>query len=257
MTALYKNHFYHNLIRKYVTVMGAIVDGIDVVRYKADGSEESRTKIPVTYSPKEKWIRRITEDPTLDRKPAVLLPRIGYEMTGIMYAPERKVSNKRYFLITDESDANKRHLIYTPVPYDMTFNVYVQTKTQDEMFQVIEQVVPFFQPDYVVEMRGLQAPEVKWDIPITLDAIQTSDSYDGEIEDRRILVTTFEFIMKGYLFGPVRSVPIIKQVSVMTSAQLESNGTYISNIQVEPFIEGVALNEIVKEDPYEILVNYV
>jgi hypothetical protein len=237
--------------------MGAIVDGIDVVRYKADGSEESRTKIPVTYSPKEKWIRRITEDPTLDRKPAVLLPRIGYEMTGIMYAPERKVSNKRYFLITDESDANKRHLIYTPVPYDMTFNVYVQTKTQDEMFQVIEQVVPFFQPDYVVEMRGLQAPEVKWDIPITLDAIQTSDSYDGEIEDRRILVTTFEFIMKGYLFGPVRSVPIIKQVSVMTSAQLESNGTYISNIQVEPFIEGVALNDIVKEDPYEILVNYV
>lgn len=254
MSALYKKHFYHNLIRKYVTVMGAIVDGIDVVRYKTDGTEEQRVRIPVSYSPKEKWIRRITEDPSLNRQPGMTLPRIGFEMTGMMYAPERKVSQNRYFAFVDEDNGNSMHKMYTAVPYDFTFNVYVQTKTQDEMFQVIEQIVPFFQPDYTVEMRGLSSPEIKWDIPITLDALQTSDNYDGEIEDRRMIITTFEFIMKGYLFGPTRKAGVIKHVD-LEFRQKDSQVVY-DKISIEPYIEGVPLSSIKADDDYGIRIDY-
>jgi hypothetical protein len=238
--------------------MGAIVDGVDVVRFKQDGTEEQRVRVPVTYSPKEKFIRRITEDPELNRQPAITLPKIGYEMTGMMYDPARKISNKLYFTFTGDNGAQR---VFTPVPYEMTFNVYVQTKTQGEMFQIIEQIVPFFQPDYVVNMRGIQNPDIKWDVPITLDAIQTSDTYDGDIEERRMIITTFEFVMKGYLFGPVRDANLIRKVDLYygNMDQLdkpEGEREFYEHVHIEAFLDGVPLNEIKKDDPYSIEVTY-
>lgn len=253
MTALHRNHFYHNLIRKYVTVMGALVDGIDLVRYKPNGTEDQRVRVPVTYGPKEKYVRRNTEDPNLDRLPAVTLPRISYEMTGMMYSPDRKLNKMRAFAFVDPANENSKKRVFTPVPYDFTFNVYVQTKTQDEMFQVIEQITPWFQPDYTVEMKGISGPEIKWDVPITLDAVQTSDSYDGEIEDRRMIVTTFEFIMKGFLFGPIRDAAVIKRVDITIFGE---DNEVLSDFNIVPFIEGVPLADIAADDDYGIKLTY-
>ena len=260
MGQLYKNHFYHNLIRKYVTVMGALVDGIDLVRYNPDGSENSRVRIPVTYAPKEKWVRRTTEDPSLDRQPAVTLPRISYEMTGMMYDPDRKVSGRRAFIFTKQETGNKVFKVYTPVPYLITFNVYCWTKTQDETFQVIEQIAPFFQPDMVVEMRAINSPDVKFDVPIALDAFQTTDNYDGDLTERREIITTFEFIMRGYLFGPIRASGVIKHVDLTMYEYGELDKapnlrSYLVDMDIEPFIDGVPLEDIKSTDDYGYQVN--
>lgn len=252
---IYKNHFYHELLKKYTIVMGSLLDGIDVVRYKSDGSEDHRQRVAVSYSPKEKFIQRIQSDPSLTRQSAIGLPRIGFEMVSISYAPERKISGKHKFIYPNGTDSS--YNVYTPVPYDIVFSATLIAKTQTDALQVVEQIVPFFTPDYVIAMRGINVPEIGFDVPITLDAVSMSDSYEGELEERRMIQWRFDFVMKGFLFGPVREGGIIKtvDVSLYDHSQLElapNLQQYLVNYKFTPYIEGVPLTNIGPYDPYSI-----
>lgn len=253
---IYKQHFSHELLKKYAIIMGSILTGIDVVRYKPDGSEDSRQQVSVTYSAKEKFIQRTLSDPDLLRQPAIVLPRIGFEMTGISYAPERKISSRHKFIY--KNGDNKTFIVYTPVPYDITYSATLIAKTQTDALQVVEQLVPFFTPDYVVTMKATGTPEIGFDVPITLDAVGVRDNYDGEFEDRRQIIWQFDFLVKGFLFGPVREGGIIKTVDVnmfdMDQLPVSPvNRQFLVNYNFVPFIDGVALADIGYDDPFTIV----
>jgi len=258
--SIYNTHFYHGLLKKYTTVLGALLDGIDVVRFKADGSEESRTRVPLSYANKEKWVRRIIEDTTMtDRQPAITLPRMSFEMSSIQYAPERKLSSKRYYAFPIQSNTTHKYKVMQPVPYDIIYNVHAIAKTQEDMLQIIEQIAPFFTPDYTVEIRGITNPEIKFDIPISLMGFEPDDNAQGGFEDRRMIIWNIQFLLKGYLFGPIKERSVIKEIDIhiydMDELQMpQILRNYMVDIGVVPFIEGVPLEDIGPDDPYEIQV---
>jgi hypothetical protein len=241
---IYKNHFYHELLRKYTLVVGSLLDGIDVVRFNPDGSEKSRQRVPVSYSEKEKFIQRTQSDPDLTRQAAIVLPRIGYEMGSLIYSPDRKISGKHKFVYIDSEQ--KSSVVYTPVPYDITFSATLIAKTQTDALQVVEQLVPFFTPDYTITMRGIGSPDIGFDVPITLSSVSQVDSYDGEFDQRRMIQWRFEFVVKGFLFGPIRESGIIKivDVSLYDYSQLHvapELQQYLINYNFVPYINGMPI----------------
>lgn len=259
--ALYKNHFYHGLIKKYNIVMGSLFDELDVVRFDPSGNEKERVAVPVTYANKEKWIQKIMADANMtDRQPAITLPRIAYEMSGLQFAPERKLSSKGYYAFpTTNNGTTQKYKVMQPVPYDFTYNFYAIAKTQEDMNQIVEQIVPFFTPDYTVEIRGIENPNVKFDIPITLIGVENDDNAQGGFEERRMVIWTFQFILKGFLFGPIRERSIIKEIDVKISDMDELQKApalrnYIIDVGMVPYIDGVPLENIHVNDDWTIKI---
>jgi hypothetical protein len=255
--ALYQNHFSHSHLKNYAIIMGSLLDGIDVVRYKPDGTEDHRVRVALTYSPKEKFIRRLVEDPDLLSKPAITMPVIGYEMVSMQYAPERKISNNQKFVFLDPAGIIGPKSVYSPVPYDMVFEATIAAKTQEDMMQIVEQIVPFFAPDFTVSFRGVKNPNTFFNVPITLDSVQRRDNYEGRFEDGRVLVWSLVFIVKGYFFGPVRDTSVIKHIDLTIFNTSELNKSpelrnYIVDYDIEPFIDGVPLADINFDDDYSI-----
>lgn len=257
--AIHKRHFNHKLLRKYTTTMGYILDGVDVVKEKEDGTEDFRIRVPLTYSSKEKFVRRLLEDPNLQRQPAINLPIMAFELTSLQYDGNRKLGTRNKYVFTDPNKKNTKAFVYAPVPYDITYNAYIMTKTHDEMHQIIEQIAPFFTPDFTFSMVGLKNQDLVFDVPITLDAIAPNDEYEGSFESRRVLIWTMSFLVKGYLFGPVREGKIIKEVNIdfLDLDDLEKNLAkqhIFSEVDLVPFIDGVPLSEIGEDDPYKVKV---
>lgn len=257
--AIFNTHFYHGLLKKYTIVMGSLLDGIDVVRFKPDGSEDNRVRVPLTYSKKEKWIQKILSDTTMtDRQPAITLPRMAFELSSLQYAPERKLNSRNYFAFPIETSTTHKYKIMQPVPYDLVFDFYAIAKTQEDMLQIVEQIAPMFTPDYTVEIRGISNPEIKYDIPITLMGIEMNDNAEGGFDDRRMIIWTFQFVLKGFLFGPVRERSVIKTVNVKIGemdelAKAPELRSYIVEMEMVPWINGVPLQDIGPNDPYEIM----
>lgn len=257
--AIYSKHFQHKLIRKYTTTMGYLLNDIDVVKENENGTENFRIKVPLTYSGKEKFVRRLLEDPELTRQPAITLPMMAFELIGMNYSGERKLSSKGRYVFIDPEKNNTKSFVYTPVPYDFVYNVYITTKTHDEMHQIIEQIAPFFTPDYTFSMVGLKNQDFTFDVPITLDSIQTNDQYEGSFESRRVIMWSLSFLLKGYLFSPVREGKIIKQVNI-DIVDLDdfdkqfANQRILSEVDVVPYIDGVALEDIGALDDYDVQV---
>ncbi len=253
--SLYANHFHHSHLKNYSIIVGTILDGIDVVRYNQAGQEDHRVRVAVTHSPKEKFVRRLLEDPNLLTQPAQTLPIIGYEMTGLQYAADRKISSKQKFVFLDGTNTPK--VVYTPVPYDMVFEARIATKTQEDMMQIVEQIIPFFTPDFTVGFRGVKNQNLIFDVPITLDYVQRRDDFEGRFEDNRVIIWTLGFVVKGFLFGPVREGNVIKHIDVTIFDKSEINKSpetrqYMVDYNIEPFIEGVPLANIKFDDPYTI-----
>lgn len=254
---LYNTHFHHSHLKNYAILVGTLLDGIDVVRFNQAGQEDSRVRVAVTHSPKEKFIRRLAEDPNLLAQPAITMPIIGYEMVSMNYAPDRKLSSKQKFVFVDPAGTKSPKIVYTPVPYDLVFEARIATKTQEDMMQIVEQIAPFFAPDFTVGFRGVKNPNIVFDVPVTLDYIQRRDEYEGRFEDNRVIIWTLGFVVKAFLFGPVREGGLIKHIDVPVYDIAEANKSpelrqYLVDYDIEPFIEGVPLANIQIDDPWTV-----
>lgn len=250
--AIYNNWFYHGSIKKYKKLFSALFSGLDVVRLNPSEEEIDRVRVPISYANKQKWIQRLIEDPKLERQPAITFPRMAFELIGYQYDPSRKLSGKRKLCLVSE-DANATPTISTPIPYNLQFALYLTAKHEEDLDQLLEQILPWFAPDYTFRIKGVTNPEFAFDVPISIDSIQTSDNYDGAFEDRRTIIWTITFTMKALIFGPVRGTdsPLIKHID-LEFRNLET-GAVISDVAIEPFIEGVPLSEIKATDDYEII----
>ena len=207
--------FYHETMRKVVVAFGTIFNNINIVRTNSSGAVTQSMKVPLAYGPKQKFLTRLREDPNLNKKVALTLPRIGFEISGIAYDPSRKLNSIQKFKKTNNSDSGKTMSSqFMPVPYNMDFELVVMAKSSDDALQIVEQILPFFQPDYTITLNDNSAMGTTRDVPIVLNNVAYEDSYDGDFNERRVLTYTLTFTAKFYLYGPVVDQKVIKQVQV-------------------------------------------
>lgn len=220
--SLFTNYFYHDLTRKYQLVFGSIFQGIQVKRLKDSGEVKSIQAVPVIHSPKEKFIQRLEGDIDPDklddgsyahprRRVSTQLPIIAYEMVDMQYDGARKVSKNNYIRIKRDASSDLSTKIYTPCPYILTFEVNIAAKTQSDMLQILEQLLPAFTPDVNITVKGIE--DVEYDVPITFQGLFRNDTYDGPFEDRRQLIWTLNFTMKAFYFTPINKKKIILNVN--------------------------------------------
>ena len=215
--------FYHETMRKVVVAFGTIFNNINIVRKNNSGTIIQKMKVPLAYGPAQKFLTRLDNDPSLNKKVAVTLPRIGFEIANLAYDPVRKLNRVQKFKKTKSSNTNKLDVQYMPVPYNLDFTLYVMAKNSDDALQIIEQILPYFQPDYTITINDMSDMGIKRDVPIILGSVSYEDNYQGNFEERRAIIYTLTFTAKFYLYGPVTSSKIIKTVQVDQYTDLPDN----------------------------------
>lgn len=203
---------YNQVMKKSVVGFGTLFNNIEIRKYHDDGSIYQRMKVPLAYGPRQKFLARLTEQPELGRANAITLPRLAFEMTGMNYDPSRKQSPIQYCLTEEKSDGVKK--TYVPVPYDLEFELNILSKTQDDCLQIVEQIVPFFQPSFNLNMKLVEEANIRRDIPIILNSINFDDDYEGDFATRRSLIYTLRFTLKTYIYGPTSDTGLIKKAIV-------------------------------------------
>jgi len=203
-------YFYHEILRKTIIAFGNIFNNIEIHHTNNSDETVSIIKVPLAYGPIQKFLARIEQDPTALKPVKITLPRMSFEFIGLSYDASRKVSTTQTFV------TNTGKKVYMPVPYNMQFELNILTKLNDDALQIVEQILPYFQPNYNLTVNLVEPINEKKDIPIILDNISFTDDYEGDYTKRRSLIYTLRFTAKTYLFGPVPSSSsgIIKKVTL-------------------------------------------
>jgi hypothetical protein len=216
--------------------------------------------VPISYGPKQKFLTRLTQDPELNKQVAIQLPRMAFEMTSISYAPERKLPTINKMAAIDSSNSNRLAYQYMPVPYDMTFSLYIMVKQAEDGTRILEQILPYFTPDWTATLNLDHTMQHKYDVPVIINNVSCEDTYEGSFTERRALIWTLTFTMKGFIFGPTRKQRTIKTsyinlFNVGTNVPMDdavANTQLYDVITTQPFVTGKSLSEITAEDDYSI-----
>jgi len=215
---MFKDAQYHELIRKTIVAFGTLFNDLYIYRRASSGKVNQKMKVPLAYGPKQKFLARIDQDSTRSaddvKSTALTLPRIGFELTGLTYDPSRKLNRIQKFKKVKGADTKSMTNVYMPVPYNVSFTLFTMAKNSEDALQIVEQILPMFQPDYTVSLNVMPSLDIVRDVPIILNDVTYEDSYDGTFTDRRVLMYTLSFTAKMYLYGPVTSTKVIKQVQV-------------------------------------------
>ena len=208
--------FYHETVRNIIVGFGTLFNDIHIVRKDNNGSITQSMKVPLAYGPKKKWLARLDQDAGLESKVAITLPRMGFEIQDLAYDPSRKLNRVQKFKKSKSSaDASgKLDSQFMPVPYNLNIQLYAMAKQSDDALQMVEQILPYFQPDYTLTIKDMPEMGIARDIPIVLNSINYEDSYRGDFAERRAIMYTLDFTTKFYLYGPVTSSAVIKSVQV-------------------------------------------
>ena len=207
-------YYYHEIIRKTIISFGTLFNQIHLRHTDKDNNNISDMRVPITYGPKQKFLARILQQPDLNKATQISLPRMTFEMNSISYDPTRKSSIVQTFRTTDEGDNIKK--VFMPVPYNIGFELNILCKLNDDALQIIEQILPYFQPAFNVTVDLVESIGEKRDIPMVLDSITFKDDYEGDFLTRRALIYTLTFTAKTYMFGPIAesSEGLIRKVQV-------------------------------------------
>ena len=196
---MFGSTYYHEILRNTIIAFGTLFNDIHIVRTDASGTEQQSMKVPLAYGPKQKFLVRLREDASLDKSVAVTLPRIGFEMNGIEYDSARKLNKVSKIKKTKGTQGTEVSSQYQPVPYNVNFELFIMAKNSDDGVQIVEQILPYFQPDYSVTINAIPSMDIKRDIPIVLSSTNYEDTYDGDFMTRRALIYTFSFSAKTIL----------------------------------------------------------
>jgi hypothetical protein len=215
--------FYHESIRKVIVSFGTMFNNINLVRKDNSGNISQSMKVPLAYGPREKFLVRLNEDADLTKQVAITLPRIGFEIQNLEYDAGRKLNRVQRFKKVKGANAKQLDAQYMPVPYNLSIELYVMAKQSDDALQIVEQILPYFQPDYTLTINDNVSMDSKRDVPIVLNSISYEDNYQGDFTTRRALIYTLSFTAKFYLYGPVTSSKVIKTVQVDQYTDSEVN----------------------------------
>ena len=221
---MFGTHFYNEGLRKLTIAFGQIFNNVIIQNTSSTGAVTKRFKVPLAYAPKEKFLVRLEQQSNLqtDREVAVTLPRMGFEITGLSYDASRKINKmQKTIRVKSGEDGKKMEYNYAPVPYNINFNLYSFTATAENGLQIIEQILPYFQPEYTVTMNVVPELQIKRDIPIILNSVNYEDTYNGEFTQRRAVIYTLGFTAKTYLYGPMTNSGVIKTVQADLGADTD------------------------------------
>ena len=209
-------YFYNEILRRTVISFGSLFNNILNKHTNNSDQVTSVIKVPLAYGPTQKFLARLEQSPDLNKSTAITLPRMSFEFTGLTYDPARKVTTTQTFTAKDPEDGSETKKAYMPVPYNMQFELSIMSKLNDDALQIIEQILPYFQPSYNLTVELLESIGEKRDVPVVLENITMQDDYEGNFTTRRVLLYTLRFSVKTYLFGPVSSATkdIVRKVSV-------------------------------------------
>ena len=210
---MFGTYFYHERIRKSVATFGSLFNNIYVLRKDASGGVLSQVKVPLAYAPQQKFLERIRENPELpgDTKVAIKLPRMSFEILGMSYDQGRQLSRNNNFTAAG-TNSNVRTKFNVFAPYTIAFQLNVYSKTQDDALQVVEQILPYFSPQYSLTLKPFADYEqVKEDVPISLTGVTFSDDFEGALESRRTIIYTLDFEMKINFYGPIEEKSVIRK----------------------------------------------
>ena len=251
------NYFYHEIIRKTVIAFGTLFNDIHVRHDDQAGNAISDIKVPVAYGPRQKFLARITQQAELNKATQITLPRMSFEITNISYDSSRKAGITQTFKAKDQSNDQMKK-VFMPVPYNLGFELNILVKLQDDGLQILEQILPFFQPAFTLSIDLVKSIGEKRDVPMILNNIAQQDDYEGDFSTRRALIYTLSFTAKTFMFGHIADTPegLIRKVqldyysdtntrtakrvqryTVVPKAKKDYNDDGVIDKQDEPFIE--------------------
>ena len=214
-------YFYNEILRRTIIGFGTLFNSLEIRQ------EDSVVRVPLAYGPTQKFLARIEQSPDLNKPMAITLPRMSFEFTGLTYDPSRKVSTTQTFVAKDKDDGTETKKTFMPVPYNMQFELSIFTKLNDDALQIVEQILPYFQPAYNLTIELVDQIREKRDVPIVLESVTMQDDYEGDFSTRRVLYYTLRFTAKSYLFGPTKSASkdIIKRSTVSYLTGTDTSNT--------------------------------
>jgi hypothetical protein len=242
---MFGTYFYHQKIRKSVAIFGALFNNIYVLRKDSSGQVISQIKVPLAYGPSRKFLDRIRQNPDLDldTKVAIKLPRASFEIISIQYDANRQLQKTNNFQ-NGGSAGSLRNRFYSFVPYNVGFQLNIYAKSQDDALQIVEQILPYFNPQYTITIRPFaDFPDVKEDIPIALTGVDFSDDYEGALEQRRTIIYTLTFDMRVNFYGPISESKVInKSINNIFEIQrgLRDSDLQIAKLRTRPYPFGVS-----------------
>ena len=231
---MFGDQYYNGVIRKYVIAFGSLFNDIVIQRRNTAGQRIQSIQVPIAYGPKEKFLVRLRADPNLSQQVALTLPRMGFEITALTYNGARKLSSSLRNVAINTADNNKVKSQYVPVPYDITFALSIMCKNADDGAQILEQIVPYFRPEFTLNIRLIPELNIVVDTPVVLQDISIEDTYEGNFDERRALVHTLNFSMKGYLYGPSSKTGVIKRSQVFFFQDTAADIGPIERLTVSP-----------------------
>lgn len=205
---MFGNEFYHETIRRYVIVFGTMFNDMVVWRRNTAGDIVKRIKVPIAYGPRAKFLSRIRQDPNLTKPDAISLPRMSFQITGYTYDTTRKLPTVGQIKAPAANNAVNAS-IYNPVPWNIDFELSIYVLNAEDGTQLIEQILPYFTPEWTNTVKLVDDLDLRMDIPVILNTVNTEDTYEDAYENRRTIIHTLNFTMKGYMFGPVKDKEII------------------------------------------------
>lgn len=218
-------HFYHRSIRKVVSLFGTLFNDIEIIRFDKDNSPKERFKVPLSYGPKEKYITRIESDPNLTKSINTLVPRISFNLDSLSYDPSRKqISTLRNFSANTNSSLKTQ---FAPVPYNFEFSLSIFVRNTEDGTQIIEQILPFFTPDFTVNVDFIPGMDQKYDVPIILNDVTYTVDYEGDFSTTRVINWDMSFSVKAYLWPPIKNADIIRQANTNISQNSNMSNTIV------------------------------
>lgn len=226
--------YYHETIRRYVIVFGTMFNDMVVWRRNTAGDIVKRIKVPIAYGPRAKFLSRLRQDPNITKADAISLPRMSFQIAGYNYDPMRKLPTAGQ-IKSPAANSEVNAAIYNPVPYNIDFELSIYVLNAEDGTQLLEQILPYFTPEWTNTMKLVDDLDLRMDVPVVLNNVITEDTYEDSYENRRTIIHTLNFTMKGYMFGPVRNRAVINTANTRTFVidGFSANLATSSNLAVE------------------------
>ena len=220
-------YFYNEILRRTIISFGTLFNNITIKHEDSNDNTVSVVKVPLAYGPTQKFLARLEQSPDLNKPFAISLPRMSFEFTGLTYDPSRKVSTTQTFTVKDPNNGTETKKSYMPVPYNMQFELAIMCKLNDDALQIVEQILPYFQPAYNINVELVEALQEKRDVPVVLENITMQDDYEGDFSSRRVLLYTLRFTVKTYMFGPASTATkdVIKKATISYLTGTDTSNT--------------------------------
>lgn len=229
------NQFYNQLLRRYIVVFGTLFNDIQIQKKSGDGSISKLINVPISYGPAEKYLMRLRQDPDFDKAVATQLPRMSFEISSLTYAGDRKLNGVGQIKVPDPNNPRAVLAVYNPVPYDINFQLSIMVRSWDDGSQILEQILPYFTPDFTVTIKVIDSMNLTVDVPYVLNSVLPSDNYEGDFAERRSLIWTLDFTCKANFYGPVNSPKLITLSTVnFTDTTIVGANVALSSLTVVP-----------------------